>query len=355
MTPSAEQLQFADSLHELLAAAQTPSMARAWGRGEHHAGLALWRRLGTLGVTALAVPESHGGLGAGATDLVVTFEELGHHAVPGPLIESIAVAPLLAEPAWLPKLASGDAIATVGPSFLDADIADLVLGGKPGDLATGIDPTRRLFPTDLSARIDPTQRPFPGDLPARIDPARRLFPGLSIGLDQTQQPAPGGLSTGIDQTERSTAGETGVGAASVGLPEQAFNAGALACAAQLLGLGRALLEMSVSYAKSRVQFGQPIGRFQATKHRLADVLIAHDFARPLLYAAAASGSARDISAAKVACGDAAYLAARSALQVHGAIGYTDEFDLSIWFTKVRALVPAWGTPAEHRARVMAAL
>ena len=59
-----------------------------------------------------------------------------------------------------------------------------------------------------------------------------------------------------------------------------------------------------------------------------------------------------VSAAKVACGDAAYLAARTGLQVHGAIGYTQEFDLSIWITKVRALVTAWGTPAYHRARVL---
>jgi alkylation response protein AidB-like acyl-CoA dehydrogenase len=289
MTPSAEQRDFAASLHDLLAAADTPSMARAWGRGEHPSGLALWRQLSKLGVMALAIPESHDGLGATAMDLVVAFEELGHHAVAGPLIESIAVAPLLAAPEWLPRLACGDVIATVAPSFLDADIADLVLGGKAGPLSVSIDPARRLFP------------------------------------------------------------------AAGTLTEPAFNAGALACAAQLSGLGRALLEMSVSHAKSRVQFGHPVGRFQAIKHRLADVLIALDFARPLLHAAATSTSARDISAAKVACGDAAYLAARTALQVHGAIGYTDEFDLSIWFTKVRALVSAWGTPAEHRARVMAAL
>jgi alkylation response protein AidB-like acyl-CoA dehydrogenase len=289
MTPSAEQQSFAASVHELLAAADMPSMARAWGRGEHPSGLALWHRLAKLGVTALAIPEVHEGLGASPMDLVVAFEELGHHAVPGPLIESIAVAPLLAQPEWVPRLASGVVIATVAPSFLDADIADLVLGGTPGQLSVSIDRTRRLFP------------------------------------------APGALT------------------------EPAFNAGALACAAQLSGLGRALLEMSVSYDKSRVQFGRPIGQFQAIKHRLAEVLIALDFARPLLHAAATSNATRDISAAKVACGDAAYLAARTALQVHGAIGYTDEFDLSIWFTKVRALISAWGTPAEHRARVMAAL
>ena len=117
--------------------------------------------------------------------------------------------------------------------------------------------------------------------------------------------------------------------------------------------------------------GRPVGAFQAVKHKLADVAIGLEFARPLLDAAALAlgeshGTAgpvttgpvttgRDVSAAKVACADAAYRAARAALQVHGAIGYTAEHDLSLWLAKVRALVPAWGSQAEHRARVVAGL
>jgi alkylation response protein AidB-like acyl-CoA dehydrogenase len=140
---------------------------------------------------------------------------------------------------------------------------------------------------------------------------------------------------------------------------RAFDLGALACSAQLLGTGRALLEASVRHAGVRVQFGRPVGAFQAVKHRLADVAIGLEFARPLLDAAALSAdagtAARDVSAAKVACADAAYRAARAALQVHGAIGYTAEHDLSLWLGKVQALVPAWGTQAEHRARVLRGL
>ena len=141
----------------------------------------------------------------------------------------------------------------------------------------------------------------------------------------------------------------------------AFDVGALACSAMLLGAGRALLEASVRHVSVRAQFGQPVGTFQAVKHKLADVAIALEFARPLLDAAAAAvadGAAtapRDVSAAKVACADAAGLAARAALQVHGAIGYTAEHDLSLWLTKVRALAPAWGSQAWHRRRVLAAL
>jgi alkylation response protein AidB-like acyl-CoA dehydrogenase len=298
MTPNEEQRQFAAALHDLLAAADTASIARAWARGMHEPGLALWRKLGKLGVTALAVPESHGGLGADRLDLVVAFEELGHHAVPGPLIETVVVAPTVAPPEWLERIASGEALVALGPSFLDADVADLVLGGEPGPLVIDIDRTRRLH-----------------------------------------QAAGGDSRAGA---------EAGAGAAA---PAEPPELGVLACAAQLLGLGRALLEMSVAYAKQRSQFGQAIGRYQAIKHQLANVYIALEFARPLLYHTSTS---RDVSAAKVACGDAAYLAARTALQVHGAIGYTEEHDLGLYLTKVRALLPAWGTQAEHRARVMAA-
>jgi alkylation response protein AidB-like acyl-CoA dehydrogenase len=142
---------------------------------------------------------------------------------------------------------------------------------------------------------------------------------------------------------------------------RAFEFGALACAAQLLGAGRALLEASVRHVRVRTQFGRPVGAFQAVKHQLADVAIALEFARPLLDAAAAaldSGAdtaSRDVSAAKVACGDAAYRAARAALQVHGAIGYTEEHDVSLWLTKIRALLPTWGTQSHHRARVLEAI
>jgi alkylation response protein AidB-like acyl-CoA dehydrogenase len=127
----------------------------------------------------------------------------------------------------------------------------------------------------------------------------------------------------------------------------------LACSAELLGAGERVLADSVAYAKQRRQFGREIGSYQAVKHQLADVRIALDFARPLVLGAALGEV--PASAAKVASGDAAYLAARTGLQVHGAIGYTAEFDLSLWLTRIRALVTAWGTPAHHRRRLLALL
>ncbi|MGH3239713.1 MAG: acyl-CoA dehydrogenase family protein, partial [Spirillospora sp.] len=135
--------------------------------------------------------------------------------------------------------------------------------------------------------------------------------------------------------------------------------GALLCAAQQIGLGRSLLDVSVGYAKTRRQFGRPIGEYQAIKHHLATALVELEFARPLVYGAALSYGtpefARDVSAAKVAASEASYLMAKTALQVHGAIGYTDEYAPSLWIRKARALYSAWGTVPEHRARIMTTL
>ncbi|HEX6452081.1 MAG TPA: acyl-CoA dehydrogenase family protein, partial [Trebonia sp.] len=139
----------------------------------------------------------------------------------------------------------------------------------------------------------------------------------------------------------------------------AYDMGALLTAAQLSGLGDRLLEITVEYAKTRQQFGRPIGEFQAVKHHLADAYVALEHARPLLYGAALSYGTpdftRDVSAAKAAASDAAYFASRIALQVHGAIGYTDEYDPSLLIRKARALRGAWGSPSVHKARVLSSL
>ena len=137
--------------------------------------------------------------------------------------------------------------------------------------------------------------------------------------------------------------------------DAALDRATLAAAAELLGCGERLLADSVEYVKQRKQYGRTIGSYQAIKHQLADVRIALDFAPPLVLGAALTGASRDVSAAKVAAGDAAYLSSRVALQVHGAIGYTAEFDLGLWINRVRALVGAWGTASYHRGRIAQSL
>jgi alkylation response protein AidB-like acyl-CoA dehydrogenase len=317
--PTTEQCDFAASLRELLAAADVPSVARAWSAGDYAPGRKVWRRLADAGVTALGTREEYGGLDAHPVDLVLAFEELGRSAMPGPFVESVAVLPTLlagtSAADQLTGMAAGDVIATVAmpprvPFALDAAAADLVLA---------VDGATMRAATITGERES-------------IDATRRLA--------------------------KVTAGDVIADSVDVA---RAFEFGALATAAQILGAGTALLDLATSYAKQRVQFGRPIGEFQAVKHQLADAMVGLEFARPLLYGAAlavatdATTSVRDVSAAKVACADAAYQASRTALQVHGAIGYTGEYDLVLWLTKVRALVSAWGTQSEHRNRVLEAL
>lgn len=316
---TAEQRAFAASLDEVLAGADTPSLVRSWAAGDHGPGLKLWARLADLGVTALLVPEAAGGIDASRVDLVVAFEALGRHAAPGPWIESAAYLPTLLASLpggeLLPRLAEG-AVATVAvpphtPRALDADAAQHVLLVTP------------------SGEV---RRAVPGALRRSVDPARRLV-----------EVTPGELLATAPATTA------------------AYDVAVLACAAQLLGLGEHLLERTVAYAGQRRQFGRPIGEYQALKHALADVRVRLDFARPLLYGAAlaldagTAEAARDVSAAAVAVVGAAHLAAGTALQLHGAIGFTAEYDLSLWLLKVRALAAAWGTPSQHRSRVLEAL
>jgi alkylation response protein AidB-like acyl-CoA dehydrogenase len=143
--------------------------------------------------------------------------------------------------------------------------------------------------------------------------------------------------------------------------ESAFDRGALATAAQLLGVSQQLIGLAVGHARHRVQFGQPIGTFQAVKHMLADALLQLELARPVVYRAAYSVAREmperplDVSMAKAFASDAATVASRVALQTHGAIGYTWEHDLHLWMKRGWALAAAWGDAAWHRARVGAAV
>ncbi|MGW5074693.1 acyl-CoA dehydrogenase family protein [Rhodococcus sp. NPDC004095] len=324
---STEQRDFADSLRGLLANANTPAVIRSWGENDTAAGLELLQQLAETGVTALAVPEEFDGIAAHPSDLAVAFIELGRAAVPGPILETAAAVPALLSALgdqqlakrFLPGIAEGTSLASLvlepsTPRALDADLADPVLRVS-GDTLELVRATTQL---------------------ESVDPARRLFEVESVET----------LAQGADV---------------VAAAEKAYDLAVLAASAQLIGAGHAMIETATEYAKNRSQFGRVIGSFQAVKHHLSDALVAVEMATPLVYGAAisiAEGAdtiARDVSAAKVAAANAAYLASRKALQVHGAIGYTLECDLSLWLTKTRALQSAWGTASAHRARIASAL
>ncbi len=325
-----EQLLFRDAVAELLAKECPPEAVRACWTNEDGRLPDVWRAFGDMGVLGLCVPEAHGGLGMDELDLVLLLEEMGRAALAEPIVETVAVAaPLLAEsgPAdlqegWLPRIASGDAVVTVAlagaPYVPNVDTADLLIVQRDDRVAA--------VPTAAVTAVRQES----------VDGARRLF---TVDWHEADEVV---LASGA----------AGWQAANL-----AFDRGALATSAQLVGLADQLLATTVEYVKEREQFGVPIGSFQAIKHHLADVLLAVEFARPVVYRAAATVAhggehrSRDVSMAACYAADAATLAARTSLQCHGAIGYTVEHDLHLWMKRVWALAMAWGDADWHRRRV----
>jgi alkylation response protein AidB-like acyl-CoA dehydrogenase len=297
-----DQTLFADGLRDLLAKECTPARVRAaWDDGTGH-DAALWDHLAEMGVFGMLVPEAAGGLGGTEVDLVLLLEELGRAAAPGPVLERAAVvAPALGDAAVV-----GTAALDGSPYVPHAHVASVVL-----------------VPGGVLRLDDATLTPVDG-----IDGGRRLFTVEGAEVEP------------LDYDE-----------------ELAFDRGALATAAYLVGLGERMIDVAAEYARQREQYGRPIGVNQAVKHLLADALLKVEFAKPAVYRAAWSVAereptrSRDVSMAKAFAGDAAYRSSRSAMQVHGAIGYTWEADLQLWMKKAWALQRAWGDATFHRRRV----
>ena len=143
-----------------------------------------------------------------------------------------------------------------------------------------------------------------------------------------------------------------IGFAGLEVPEDRYgDPAALAAAAQLLGLGDAMIAMTVGYVKERRQFGVPVGSFQAVKHQLADALKEMAFARPAVWRAAHTLDPVHVSMAKAMASDAASFTARRALQCHGAIGYTVEYELHRYLKQTWALARSFGDAAHHRETI----
>jgi len=324
--PTDDQRAFADGLGDLLTGECPPSVVRAsWEDGTGHAP-ALWRALGDLGLFGLLAPEPAGGMGAGMVDAVLLFERLGVAAVPGPVIEQMVGAALLADAAE-----TGDA----RPDGIDiAAVVDgtvvVTLAETPvTDDATVAVPHAAV--ADVVVTPDGTWSDVEATAVGSLDGGRLLAT------------VTGGTTTSV-----------GIDAAGWDLARERM---ALATAAQQTGLAAAMVNLAAEYARQRNQFGRPIGAFQAVKHHLADALGAVDFARAPIVQAAWSldeglpSAPADVSAARVLANESARLAARHALQVHGAIGYTWECDLHLWMKKAWALQSAWGDTSSHRRRV----
>lgn len=288
---SPDQVALRDTLRDLLA---TTAVDQVWGR------------LAAMGLFGLLVDEADGGLGLTEVDAVPLLEQVGYAAVAEPVAQTMVAAALY------PELASGEQRVAVWDSVVHY----------------GRDADRLLVLDAVGARLTGIESAAPV---ATVDPSLRAVQAM---------PAPGGVMVGGAPLARQRLW--------------------LATAAQLVGLGRRMLDMTVAYVKARRQFGAPVGSFQAVKHQLADALLELEFAAPAVLAAgvALAGrtdeSPRAVSLAAVLAVEAATRTARTAIQCHGAIGYTVEYDLHRFAKRTWALAATLDID-EHLDRIAESL
>ena len=314
---TADQREIITATHELLDDCCTPNVIRNAWDGNFPA--TLWNQFAHMGLPLALVHEDHGGMGFSFVESTGILEEVGRFAVPAPIMETInVVAPVLeAAKEWelLNAIGAGDIVATASfdasgyLAYPDADIA-LILSGTHIELI------------ELNKGSIVYERTIDGARP--------------VGRIQS-----GGRTLDVDST----------------VIQRAWLGGILGTSCELLGLSEQMLRLTVDYVKTREQFGRPVGSFQSVKHRLANVLIEIETARPMVYAASWSlsenltDSERDVVAARVAIAKAALNTARSCLHSHGGIGYTTEYDLSLWMKRSWALNASWGSASQHRERL----
>jgi alkylation response protein AidB-like acyl-CoA dehydrogenase len=347
-----------DAAEALLAARATPALIRsAWpsgqepgqgglggkgGKGGANTVREVWRGLAEIGVTGALVAEADGGLGLDENALPPVLSRIGHSGLPVPAGETIAVAaPLLAaagHPA-LPDVLSGAALVTA--QLVTPAAAELLIPfGQTADYVL-------LRADGGELRVYERGELEAAPVPA-VDGSRQLARLLAKPAGGVPVTAPANAAAGWER----------------GVPADAavsWERGVLAAAAILVGLAERMLSMTVDYVTGRRQFGVPVGSFQAVKHRLADAYLAVEFARPAVLAAGwaqasgAADAAEQTSVAKVLASDAATTVARAAIQCHGAIGYTTEYDLHLFAKRAWALAPSWGSANWHRRRLAASL
>lgn len=321
-----DQEMLRDAVTALLTAECGDGVARAAWSNEDGRGAGLWSALAENGVLGIVAPDSAGGLEMGARELVLPLEEAGRFGVPEPLIETASIAiPALVATAnggardrWLGKLVSGEVAATVSmtaaPYAPYAGSAGLFLV-EDGETLYAVPPEA----VEITAKQS-------------VDHTRRL------GLVVADLSAPGVEVLGSSAVARRWA--------------------LFGTSAFLVGLGQQMLDLAVEYAKVRTQFGKAIGTFQAVQHRLADARLALEYARPMVYRAAHSLDTDDadidqhVALAKVMASEAATTVAKASLQVHGAIGYSTEYDLHLYMKRAWALANAHGSASDHREHLI---
>jgi alkylation response protein AidB-like acyl-CoA dehydrogenase len=317
---SDDQLALQDGARELLNSLASPERVRAHTTSDAPFDGALWQAMVEQGWLAIEIPEERGGVGLGAVEVAVLSEELGRHAAPAPFASTVLALDALGDAGddnLTERLLGGDAIACVA-----WDPAAPVEYAPSADLAV-VCADDGVYTMELRER-----------------------PGREPAMDLTREL--GWLLFDRDRARR-------IGGADA--RERLIDRGATFAAADLLGGAARALEMAVDYAKDRVQFGRPIGSFQAVKHRCADMLVDVEGMRSTVYWAAWCIGANDpdasvaASTAKVWCTDASKRVMASALQVHGGIGFTWEHDLHFFMKRAQLDQLAFGDASFHRARL----
>ena len=335
--------------------------------------LNLWKQMGDLGWLGLVLPEEYSGSQATMMDLVVLLEEFGRALVPGPFVPTVIQVglPVLwagseaQKRAYLPKLAQGELIGTM--AWYEPSATSQPAGIETA--ATRQDDNYVLHGTKLCvpyahvadcllivARTATGAAPADGITLFLVD---AKSPGIAITklgtiADDHQCEV---VLNNVSVPRSQVLGEPGEGWAIV---ERVSQYGAVAKCAEMVGIAQQAFEISLNYVKTRVQFGRPIGSFQAIKHKLANMVIDVDGSRYVAYQAAwllSEGlpAGHEIAVAKSWTNEACRRVVKEAQQVHGGIGYTKEYDLQLYTRRAKAAEIAFDDSDIHREAVATAL
>jgi alkylation response protein AidB-like acyl-CoA dehydrogenase len=299
---------------------------------------ATWRQMCELGWIALRVPEAAGGSGLGMREYCALTEECGAGLLPEPLIPCSLAARVLNGTA-LERLIAGDTI--IIPAWQE----------RANSLALTSDTTLRgdrLFGRKVFVPMAAGADAFLVSTNAGLALIAPDAAGVSLTIDRTQDGGNHGTLTFDNAPAESIAGDLA----------DAIEEATLATSAYLLGVMERAFAMTLTYLKTRQQFGKPIGSFQALAHRAADLKIQVALTRASVEAAAVTLDTSSVAAvrraavsrAKSRASDAAMRVTREAIQMHGGIGYTDEYDVGLYVRKAMVLANLFGSAALHRAR-----
>jgi alkylation response protein AidB-like acyl-CoA dehydrogenase len=359
---SADQDALRDTIQAVLAKEAPIGLARRVSETGGGAD-ALWSAVRDLGWAALCVPEEYGGIGLGPVEVAILAEELGRVVAPGPLLATVALfTPLVAalgssdqQRHWLGAVAAGDLAATV--AHHGGSVVATI-----GSESVRLNGTKRsVIEARAAGAIACTATtPEGGSLVVILEPGEaQLVPVDSI--DATRALA----HVVLDDVEVPTARILGADAAagpasgfvSIDAIDDALLSATVALALETVGVCQSIFDVALEHAKQRVQFGAPIGSFQAIKHKFADMIVALERARATGYFAALCVAERDeraaitASAAKAAAGDCQRRLAKEGIQILGGIGCTWEHDMQLYVKRAKADDALFGGAAHHRARI----